>query len=90
MAVAIRQSKHYYTESLRCPIGMTPCYICGRAVANQWSHIILVGMGGSHAVTLKEGESDIEGFLGGFPIGRSCWRKHPELHPYEVRVENEE
>ena len=41
-------------------------------------------------VVLDEGLGQIvdprgpDGLSGCFPIGSDCWRRHPELHPYEA------
>lgn len=64
------------------------CIICGKPVSDPkcelWVH-----NGGSHAVTLDEGErlnatGHSNADLGYHPIGLECLRKHPELRPYAI------
>ena len=63
-----------------------PCWICGRGVDMTRPHMMIqVGGGGGLFISADEEitEQDwVEGYMGCFPIGRTCLRKHPELRPY--------
>ena len=80
MAVLIQRSEKY--EEYRGD--GDPCVICGKPVKQDGkSHWIRLGGGGSYAVTNAEAAADPAGDLGAYPVGPTCWRKHPELHALE-------
>ncbi len=66
----------------------SPCVVCGRPVKlNGKQKTVWVHMGGSHVVTLEEGEhlnaTGHQGAdLGEQAVGNDCLRKHPELKTY--------
>ena len=66
-------------------IDALPCAVCGKAVSNPryWVH---VHNGGSHLVTEEEAATlDPAADMYSFPLGRDCYRTHPELQPYVMR-----
>lgn len=64
----------------------TPCIVCGKAVTNP-RFMVHVHNGGGHVVTEEEAATLSEAAdLGWYPLGRDCWRKHPELQPYAYRI----
>lgn len=76
----IRRNENYREATGEEP----PCIICGRPIIDEdAAHWIHVGNGGSHAVTEAEAAADPTGDLGFYPVGPHCWRRHPELYPYE-------
>ncbi len=81
MAVKIRRTSDYRQNESRCESDETPCAVCGKGVLRPWPHAILIGMGGGMAITKEESRRDRDD-LGWWPVGRDCWRKHTELHPY--------
>lgn len=62
-----------------------PCPICGSLVRPEnykyWLH---VGQGGGYFVTEEECPESDPGCMGIFPVGPTCWKKHPEIHPYRA------
>lgn len=67
--------------------GFTPCLICGKGIRNDAKriHWLRVGEGGSHLLT--EDEPEDAGEMGCWPVGSDCWKKHPELHAFEIDAE---
>lgn len=75
-----------YLENLdRCG-DATPCIVCGKAVTNP-RYMVHVHNGGTHLVTEEEAVTmNPAADLYYFPLGRDCYRKHPELQPYAYKV----
>jgi hypothetical protein len=70
------------------------CIICGKylSITNHKLWVTVVDGGGKLAVesTLSEDDMTDYGFIGAYPIGKDCLRKHPELKEYLVGVERKE
>ena len=68
-------------------VGTSPCVVCGRPIVEgREAGRLYVHAGGTAVVTEEEYDimETVESGagLGGWPIGRDCLRKHPELRPY--------
>lgn len=64
-----------------------PCIVCGKAVTKP-RYMVHVHCGGSHLVTEQEAATLSEAAdLGAYPLGRDCYRKHPELQPYATEAQ---
>jgi hypothetical protein len=68
-----------------------PCLLCGRPVHPERAPWVHLHQGGASLVTEAEAQQlNASGEEGGdmlfFPIGPECWRKHPELHPYQAKA----
>jgi hypothetical protein len=58
------------------------CLLCGRPVNMKRTRVVLLNdeLGG-----ITDPDQDPEYTGGCFDIGLDCWKRHPELHPYEVK-----
>jgi hypothetical protein len=58
------------------------CLLCGRPVNMKRTRVVLLNdeLGG-----ITDPDQDPEYTGGCFDIGSDCWKRHPELHPYEVK-----
>jgi hypothetical protein len=82
MAVAIKRNVDYKDRAKGDEV---PCLICGKGVKGPWPHALRLVFGGGMAGTAEEAASEPAGDVGAYPVGRSCWKKHPELHEYELK-----
>lgn len=68
-----------------------PCVICGKGAPNTPYYVIM--WGGLHLVTEEESEAmggaNNGAYMGAYPIGQDCKRKHPELAAYVYRKKAE-
>jgi hypothetical protein len=85
--VEIERDPNWLRNHWRYGQNSDPCAVCGRPTHNnsKTRHWIHEHCGGGRAVTNEQAkELDSASDLGYQPIGADCWRKHPELHPFEV------
>lgn len=63
-----------------------PCVVCGRAVkyGSRTGVGVHLGNGGSHLLLPSEVDPAASDYLGVYPLGGDCLRKHPELRPYVI------
>lgn len=71
------------TEGPKGPKGdQYPCLVCGRGCGVR-SHYVHLHDGGALIVTEAEAAKlDASGDMGMYPVGRDCFRHHPELARY--------
>lgn len=60
-----------------------PCVLCGKNVKNP-AGFLTVADGGAHFVMPGYDGSNDPAYMGCFPIGKDCYRQHPELKPYLI------
>ena len=84
-AIEIPMTKTYFKNYNGCSDAGEPCVVCGKEVRSdsKTAHYIRLGRGGTHAVTNEEADANLASDLGVQPIGPDCWRRHPQLHPFE-------
>lgn len=61
-----------------------PCVVCGAGCNTATARMVVVVCGGSH-LAIPGGAADdpsAPGYVGGYPIGSCCLRRHPELKPF--------
>lgn len=58
------------------------CLLCGRPINLKTSKVVLLDEG-CGAITHPHEDQEHTG--GCFYIGPDCWKRHPEIHPYEVK-----
>jgi hypothetical protein len=65
-----------------------PCVVCGRGIATSRQRFMVHVVDGGLSLALPEDETtDPRDDLGLYPIGPDCRRKHPELKPYIVSID---
>lgn len=79
MGVEIIRSPDYDRNEARVHGNDTPCIVCGRPVKDPWPYWVHLGINGL-AITDAEAAEDPELSQGAWPIGKKCWKDHPELH----------
>lgn len=75
-----------YAKTFQQNPALVRCYLCGSPTDpdSKFTHFVHVHGGGSLIVTEAEAAAmAMAADLGLQPIGVSCWRHHPELHPYD-------
>lgn len=76
----------YIENRDRCGVAY-PCVVCGKGIVKP-RYMVHVHNGGLDLVTEDEAAQLSEAAdLGWNPLGRDCYRKHPELHPYVTQVQ---
>jgi hypothetical protein len=73
-------------------VGQTPCIICGRGVREPWKYTVHMYWGttlvtAEEIATLSNDELPENADLGMWPIGADCLKKHPEIIPYLLKLE---
>lgn len=67
----------YRENERKVPDGDVPCAICGKAVIKPWKFTAVVVNGGDWARTEAEEKNETDpGYMGSWPIGAACHRKH--------------
>ena len=79
MGVPIVRSANYDRNAARGTDDDTPCLICGKGVKDPWPHVVRLSTS-FEALSDAEAKANPEIDMGAFPVGRSCWRNHPQLH----------
>ena len=89
MALRIPENPRHGVNQRRYPCegDESPCIVCGKALKEpRW---LLNVINGGHDIATDEPPGDIDeaGDLYWLPIGTDCLRRHPELKPWAVPVE---
>lgn len=63
----------------------TPCAICGRAVRAPWPHTAIVVSGGAGWGNEKS-DVDDAGYMGAWPVGADCHRRHVVTGKLSVEI----
>lgn len=83
----IPKSKQYDANRERYGHGVNyPCVVCGRPVSNPKYMVECVNGGVSECVMPETADTSDPGYMGFFPVGPDCLKKHPELKPFVVIV----
>lgn len=82
--VHFQSTDTYHDNAARCQSGSTPCVICGKGIKDSSNPpMVRVHGGWGLIVTDEEAATMVESQdCGGWPIGRDCLKKHPEIKPY--------
>ena len=83
--IAAPFSEHVERNRARCKHDQEPCFLCGRplnmdARGTRWVRTL---RGDTVAMDEEVLAANSGADTGGYPIGPTCWKNHPELHAYE-------
>lgn len=69
--------KNYGENSRHIKTGETPCAICGKGIKENNPNVIwIIVIDGGSSWGTYDSDENAPGYMGGFPIGSDCWKKH--------------
>jgi hypothetical protein len=84
--IEVPQTEDYGKNAAKARGEDYPCVVCGRAVkyGSSTGHVVHLGNGGGYLLLPTEVDPAASDYLGLYPLGGNCLKKHPELRPYVV------
>lgn len=81
--IKIPEHPRHHKNSEKCTDGSSPCVVCGKPIRHETAQSwVVVVDGGTCLEHPDDADPNAAGYLGGYPIGKGCLRRHPELKPY--------
>jgi hypothetical protein len=81
--IDIPRSSAYEANERRYGVDTDRCLICAKPVDLSRARVVVLEAGLGMITAPPAGDS--EGTGGCFYIGPDCWRRHPQIHPYELK-----